>query len=128
MVLMGRGPMFQVGAIDYGVPRVLPWYLLLGAICGFAAVGFSRLLYWVEDQFEKLPIDWMWWPAIGCVVLGVVGYFVPRVLGVGYDTISDILNVHLVLKMLLLVMFCKALVRLATIGSGTAGVRAVAKI
>ena len=121
MVLMGRGPMFQVGVIDYGVPRVLPWYLLLGAICGFAAVGFSRLLYWVEDQFEKLPIDWMWWPAIGCVILGVVGYFVPRVLGVGYDTISDILNVHLVFKMLLLVMFFKALVLLATIGSGTSG-------
>ena len=121
LVLMGRGPMFEVGAIDFGIPRVIPWYLLLGAICGFAAVGFSRLLYWVEDQFEKLPIDWMWWPAIGCVILGVVGYFVPRVLGVGYDTISDILNVHLVFKMLLLVMIFKALVLVATIGSGTSG-------
>jgi H+/Cl- antiporter ClcA len=120
-VLMGRGPMFEVGTIDFGVPRVLPWYLLLGAICGFAAVGFSRLLYWVEDQFEKLPIDWMWWPAIGCVVLGVVGYFVPRVLGVGYDTISDILNAHLVFKVLLLVMIFKALVLVVTIGSGTSG-------
>jgi CIC family chloride channel protein len=121
LVLMGRGPMFEVGAIDFGIPRVLPWYLLLGVICGFAAVGFSRLLYWVEDQFEKLPIDWMWWPAIGCVVLGVVGYFVPRVLGVGYDTISDILNAHLAFKMLLLVMIFKALVLVATIGSGTSG-------
>ena len=120
-VLMGRGPMFSVGAIDYGIPRVLPWYLLLGAICGFAAVGFSRLLYWVEDQFEKLPIDWMWWPAIGCVILGVVGYFVPRVLGVGYDTISDILNTHLIFKMLILVMIFKALVLVVTIGSGTSG-------
>jgi CIC family chloride channel protein len=121
LVLMGRGPMFQVGTIDFGVPRVLPWYLLLGAICGLAAVGFSNLLYWVEDQFEKLPIDWMWWPAIGCVILGVVGYFVPRVLGVGYDTISDILNVHLVFSVLLLVMLCKALVLVVTIGSGTSG-------
>jgi H+/Cl- antiporter ClcA len=121
LVLMGHGPMFQVGTIDYGIPRVLPWYLLLGAICGFAAVGFSRLLYWVEDQFEKLPIDWMWWPAIGCVVLGVVGYFVPRVLGVGYDTISDILNGHIVFKILLLVLICKALVLVVTIGSGTSG-------
>jgi H+/Cl- antiporter ClcA/CBS domain-containing protein len=120
-VLMGRGPMFEVGAIDFGIPRVLPWYLLLGAICGFAAVGFSRLLYWVEDQFEKLPVHWMWWPALGCVVLGVTGYFVPRVLGVGYDTISDILNAHLVFKVLLLVMLCKALVLLVTIGSGTSG-------
>ena len=121
LVLMGRGPMFEVGTIDFGIPRVLPWYLLLGVICGFAAVGFSRLLYWVEDQFEKLPIDWMWWPAIGCVVLGIVGYFVPRVLGVGYDTISDILNAHLLFKMLLLVMIFKALVLVVTIGSGTSG-------
>ncbi len=121
LVLMGRGPMFEVGAIEYGIPRVLPWYLLLGGICGFAAVGFSRLLYWVEDQFERLPIDWMWWPAIGCLVLGVTGYFVPRVLGVGYDTISDILNTHLVFKVLLLVMIFKALVLLVTIGSGTSG-------
>jgi chloride channel protein, CIC family len=120
-VLMGRGPMFQVGAIDYGIPRVIPWYLLLGVICGLAAVGFSRLLYWVEDQFEKLPIHWMWWPALGCIVLGVTGYFVPRVLGVGYDTISDILNAQLVFKVLLLVMLCKALVLLVTIGSGTSG-------
>jgi H+/Cl- antiporter ClcA len=121
LVLMGRGPMFEVGVIDFGIPRALPWYLLLGGICGFAAVGFSRLLYWVEDQFEKLPIDWMWWPAIGCVVLGVVGYFVPRVLGVGYDTISDILNAQLLFKTLLLVMIFKALVLVATIGSGTSG-------
>ncbi len=121
LVLMGRGPMFEVGTIDFGIPRVLPWYLLMGAICGFAAVGFSRLLYWVEDQFERLPIDWMWWPAIGCVILGVTGYFVPRILGVGYDTISDILNAHLVFKMLLLVMIFKALVLVVTIGSGTSG-------
>ena len=121
LVTMGRGPMFEVGTIDFGIPRVIPWYLLLGAICGFAAVGFSRLLYWVEDQFEKLPFDWMWWPALGCVVLGVVGYFQPRVLGVGYDTISDILNAHLILSVLVAVMVCKALVLLVTIGSGTSG-------
>src|SRR6185312_720420 len=60
--LMGAGPMFKVAPVDFGVPGAVPWYLLLGVICGFAAVGFSKLLYWVEDQFEKLPIHWMWWP------------------------------------------------------------------
>src|SRR5947209_18809633 len=63
--LMGRGPMFSVGELDFAIPRALPFYLLLGVLCGFAAVGFSKLLYWVEDQFEKLPLDPMWWPAIG---------------------------------------------------------------
>ena len=81
--LMGRGPMFDVGAVDFGLPHALPFYLVLGVICGFAALGFSRALYWVEDQFEKLPIHEMWWPAIGALGLGIIGYFVPRVLGVG---------------------------------------------
>src|SRR5437879_7024995 len=44
--LMGGGPMFSVVPVDFGIPRALPFYLLLGVICGFAAVGFSKLLYW----------------------------------------------------------------------------------
>src|SRR5436305_4600042 len=68
--LLGAGPMFQVGVVDFGIPRALPFYLLLGPLCGLAAVGFSRLLYWTEDQFEKLPIDELWWPAIGALGLG----------------------------------------------------------
>ncbi|HET9697863.1 MAG TPA: chloride channel protein, partial [Terriglobales bacterium] len=83
LVLMGKGPMFQVGAVEFGVPDSLPWYVLLGIVCGLAAVGFTKLLYWVEDHFERLPVDPMWWPAIGALGLGVIGYFVPRVLGVG---------------------------------------------
>src|SRR6202041_2437246 len=54
MQLFGGGPMFSVAPVDFGIPRALPFYLLLGVICGFAAVGFSKLLYWGEDQFEKL--------------------------------------------------------------------------
>src|SRR6202042_877086 len=54
--LLGVGPMFEVSAMDFSVPRALPFYLLLGVVCGFAAVAFSKALYWIEDQFEKLPI------------------------------------------------------------------------
>ena len=121
MQLLGTGPMFTVAAMDFGIPRALPFYLLLGVICGFAAVIFSRLLYWTEDQFEKLPIDDLWWPAIGALGLGIIGYFVPRVLGVGYDTISDILNAHLALKLLLVVMVAKAIALVVSLGSGTSG-------
>jgi len=119
--LMGRGPMFVVSPVDFGIPNALPYYLVLGVVCGVAAVVFSRALYWVEDQFEKLPIDDMWWPAIGALGLGIIGYFVPRVLGVGYDTITDILNNHLALKVLLLVLVFKALALLVSLGSGTSG-------
>jgi H+/Cl- antiporter ClcA len=121
MQLLGVGPMFKVSAMDFAIPRGLPFYLGLGLICGLAAVGFSKLLYWVEDQFEKLPIDEMWWPAIGALGLGIIGFFVPRVLGVGYDTIGDILNGQLAWKILLVVMLAKAAALAVSLGSGTSG-------
>ena len=121
MQLLGAGPMFKVEAMNFDIPRALPFYLLLGVICGLAAVGFSKLLYWTEDQFEKLPIDELWWPAIGALGLGIIGYLVPRVLGVGYDTIGDILNASLAWKLLLVVMLAKAVALVISLGSGTSG-------
>ncbi|MDB5034152.1 MAG: Cl-channel, voltage gated [Chlorobi bacterium] len=120
-LLMGRGPMFDIGPVDFSVPAALPFYAVLGLICGLAAVGFSNALYWVEDMFEKLPIDSAWWPAIGGLMLGVIGLFFPRVLGVGYDTISGILNNNLALPVLLAVMVFKSLALLVSLGSGTSG-------
>ncbi len=119
--LMGPGPMFKVGALDFGLPHALPFYVVLGVLCGAAALGFSNALYWVEDQFEKLPIHYMWWPAIGALGLGIIGYFVPRVLGVGYDTISDILNTRMLLGALLAVMVFKSAALAISLGSGTSG-------
>ena len=121
MQLLGRGPMFQVGAMEFGIPRALPFYLVLGPICGLGAVGLSKALYWVEDLFEKLPFDEMWWPAIGALALGVIGFFVPRVFGVGYDTIGDILNGQLAWKLLLVVMIAKFAALVISLGSGTSG-------
>src|SRR4029077_3332550 len=121
MQLLGRRPMFQVGAMHCGVPGALPYYLLLGPICGLAAVGLSKALYGMEDLFEKLPFDEMWWPAIGGLVLGVIGFFVPRVFGVGYDTIGDILNAQLAWKLLLIVMIAKFAAVVISLGSGTSG-------
>jgi chloride channel protein, CIC family len=121
MQLLGAGPMIAVTSMDFGIPRALPFYLILGVICGLAAVRFSRLLYWTEDQFEKLPVDELWWPAIGALGLGIIGHFVPRILGVGYDTISDILNANLALRLLIIVMIAKAVALVISLGSGTSG-------
>jgi CIC family chloride channel protein len=121
MQLLGPGPMFTVSPVDFGIPHALPFYLLLGPICGLAAVGLSKALYWVEDTFEKLPFDELWWPAIGALALGVIGYFVPRVFGVGYDTIGDILNGQLAWKILLVVMIAKFAALVISLGSGTSG-------
>ena len=121
MRLLGVGPMFSVASMDFGVPKALPFYLVLGVLCGLGAVAFSKALYWVEDLFEKLPVDHLWWPAIGALGLGVIGYFVPRVLGVGYDTIGDILNANLAFKLLIVVMIAKAVALIVSLGSGTSG-------
>jgi chloride channel protein, CIC family len=120
-LLLGQKSMFEMGGADFGVPFGLPFYLLLGIICGIAAIGFTKLLYWVEDQFERLPVSDFWHPAIGALGLGIIGFFVPRVLGVGYDTISDILNNNLAFKILLLVCVFKALALVISLGSGTSG-------
>src|SRR5947209_18379444 len=121
MQFLGAGPMFTVTSMDFGIPRALSFYLILGVICGLAAVGFSRLLYWTEDLFEKLPIDELWWPAIGALGLGIIGYFVPRILGVGYDTIGDILNANLAFSVLMVIMLAKSAALAVSLGSGTSG-------
>src|SRR4051794_11893379 len=121
MQLLGPGPMFSVSAVDFGIPRALPFYLVLGPVCGIAAVLLSKALYWVEDTFEKLPVDELWWPAIGALFLGIIGFSVPRVLGVGYDTIGDILNGNLAWKLLLIVMLAKFAALVISLGSGTSG-------
>lgn len=120
-LLLGQHSMFQIGDVSFGLPIALPYYLLLGLLCGAAAIGFTKLLYWVEDQFERLPISELWHPAIGALGLGIIGFFVPRVLGVGYDTISDILNNSLTLKLLILIAVFKSLALLISLGSGTSG-------
>jgi H+/Cl- antiporter ClcA len=120
-VLLGQHSMFTMQGAQFDVLHGLPWYIVLGVLCGGAAIGFTKLLYWVEDQFEILPVNELWHPAIGALGLGIIGYFVPRVLGVGYDTISDILNNSLALKILLLVAIFKALALVISLGSGTSG-------
>lgn len=120
-LLLGTGTMFRVLPLDFGIPRALPYYLVLGLLCGAIAIGFTKALYFVEDHFDRLPVSEFWHPAIGALALGVIGFFVPRVLGVGYDTLSDILNNNLALKVLLLVAVCKSLALLLSLGAGTSG-------
>lgn len=118
----GAAPVFAVPDIIASPGgEAMTAYVLLGAIVGFLAVSVTRGLYRVEDWFETLPIHWMWWPALGAVVVGVLGWFEPRVLGVGYDNIVGLLNGTLIGRTALVLVALKCLAWVVALGSGTAG-------
>jgi chloride channel protein, CIC family len=81
----------------------------------------TRFVYATEDAFERLPIHWMWWPAMGGVAVGVIGYFVPRTLGVGYENISAILSNHWAIWTVAILCVAKLVSWTISIGSGTSG-------
>ncbi|MGA9521609.1 MAG: chloride channel protein [Myxococcaceae bacterium] len=117
----GMGPMFpipEVVAPDFAAVWV---YIFVGAVMGIASVFVTRSVYWIEDQFERLPIHWMWWPAVGAVAVGVAGLIAPKTLGVGYDNITDILNGHMLGAGLALFIVMKFVSWSIALGSGTSG-------
>ncbi len=99
----------------------LSFYLGLGVAVGALAVAITKAVYYVEDKFEHLPVHWMWWPAIGALGVGAVGFFEPRTLGVGYSNIGDILNVSLPLAVVAALCTLKFLSWSIALGSGTSG-------
>ena len=120
--LFGDETMFHVGAFDYDLVHGIPFYLVLGVICGFAAIGFSSALKRLEDFFDRMKKPpAVFHPAMGALGLGIVGYFFPRVFGPGYATIVDVLNVRLALTAVVLLLIFKAFVVLLSLGSGTSG-------
>ncbi|KRC82579.1 chloride channel protein [Sphingomonas sp. Root241] len=119
--LLGTGPLFPfTGAIVPGV-GMDAIALAVGLIIGLEAVLLSSLLYRVEDMFHRLPVHWMWWPAVGAVVVGLGGLFDPRVLGAGYANIQALLDGAFGLRLVLALLTLKAVVWLVALGSGTSG-------
>lgn len=119
---------FEGGAPAFGMPDLvapggaaLAFYVVLGALIGLASVFATKAVYAIEDGFEKLPFHWMWWPALGAVVVGVVGYFSPRTLGVGYTNIEDIISGRFVGTTMLFFCLMKFISWSIALGSGTSG-------
>jgi H+/Cl- antiporter ClcA/CBS domain-containing protein len=117
----GMEPVFKMPALEQPTILALAMYVLLGGLMGVAAVLVTRLVYAIEDGFERLPVHWMWWPAIGAVAVGVVGYFAPDTLGVGYYNISDLLSHRLTLAATAFLCGMKFLSWSIALGSGTSG-------
>lgn len=100
----------------------LAFYAVLGCLMGTLAVYITRLIYAIEDGFEeRLPIHWMWWPAIGAIAVGVVGYFEPRTLGVGYYNITNSLSGNIAASAALGLGLMKLISWSISLSSGTSG-------
>ncbi|MGZ3274155.1 MAG: chloride channel protein [Caulobacteraceae bacterium] len=120
-MLFGAGPLFPAH-----LAAGLPWWGLgacagLGVVIGLQSAALTKALYTLEDAFERLPIHWMWWPALGGLAVGLGGLVEPRALGVGYDVIGDLLTGHLLMQAVLLILVVKAGIWLVALSSGTSG-------
>lgn len=120
-LLMGTTPVFLMDTLAAPGGVALALYVLIGALLGLISVGVTHAVYGIEDAFEKLPVHWMWWPAIGAVVVGIVGYFAPLTLGVGYTNIEDILNGRLTFGALAFLCVMKFISWSVSLSSGTSG-------
>ncbi|MGE5450723.1 MAG: chloride channel protein [Acidobacteriota bacterium] len=120
-LLNGTLPVFTSGPLAVPDPLTLPAYALIGALVGLASVGVTRAVYAVEDAFHHLPVHWMWWPAIGGLAVGLIGYAYPDTLGVGYSNIDHIVQGHWGYAALATLMIAKFGSWVLALGSGTSG-------
>ncbi len=121
ILLFGWEPVFAMGPVPVATAGALAVYVGMGVVVGVLAAMVSKSVYAIEELFEKLPVHWMWWPAIGAVAVGVVGYFAPHTLGVGYENIEALLRGHLPLTMVFSLCLLKYISWVISLGSGTSG-------
>ncbi len=120
--LIGTHPLFPAPATALHLSAVTYLCCLLaGVAAGLLAVAATGLVYAAEDAFARLPIHWMWWPAIGGLVIGAGGLFVPQALGVGYNVIGDELSGRIGLGVVVGILVVKTLIWSLSLGSGTSG-------
>jgi chloride channel protein, CIC family len=120
--ILGPGPLFPgpQHAIFIG-PKGLAGCVLAGLLAGVLSSVLTLGVYAAEDGFKKLPIHWMWWPAIGGAFVGLGGMIFPQALGVGYDTIQSLLQGDVPRTMIAGVLLVKSVVWIVSLGSGTSG-------
>jgi len=120
-LLFDSGPVFPMPNLAIPSNIALGIYSFIGILVGFLSIGVSRIVYLIEDLFEELPIHWMWWPALGGLAVGLIGYFAPHTLGVGYDNIIGLLSGSWPLKLIITLCLCKFVSWAIALGSGTSG-------
>jgi chloride channel protein, CIC family len=119
--LLGSGAIFPVTAVAHVGAGPVALALVPGLTGGLLAVGVTALVYRSEDMFGRLPVHWMWWPAIGGLIIGLGGLAEPRALGVGYDVIDQLLTGRAGLSLIVGILIVKTLIWSLSLGSGTSG-------
>jgi len=122
--LLGSAPVFGVTVPASGL-RLTPLVMLLAVVCGLSGGGLAVVATWLvyrsEDAFNRLPIHWMWWPAIGGLIIGIGGLIEPHALGVGYDVIDQLLTGRAATSLIIGILVVKTLIWSLSLGSGTSG-------
>jgi len=119
--LISPKPLFSTPAFSFGGLDTLPFYVLLGLLSGVLGATLSRGLYKSEDLFRKLPLGQPWLPALGGLIVGLIGFVVPQILGVGYDVITAIIDSRVTLGLAILILVAKAVAWTLSMGSQTSG-------
>ncbi|KAA8482471.1 H+/Cl- antiporter ClcA [Arcticibacter tournemirensis] len=119
--LFESGPVFPMPDLDIPSNMALGIYSFIGIIIGIISMALTKAVYYIEDAFEKLPVHWMWWPAIGGLAVGIIGFFAPATLGVGYENITNMLSGKVPMILMLSLCFFKFLSWAIALGSGTSG-------
>ncbi len=126
-LFLGSDPIFLIPAYHFQSIYELLFYLIMGIVAGFIGILEFKLLYGIEDLFDKIKVHPVFKPAIGGILLGIIGLQFPQIFGVGYKTIGTILSpnygsptVYLAL-MLLALLIAKMFALSLTLGSGGSG-------
>ncbi len=120
--LHGSSAYFDVPQYQLHHNWELVLYLILGLLAGVVSKVFVHTLYYIEDEFElRLKIDSAWKPALGGLLVGVLGFFIPGALGAGYLVIEQALKGAFTIRMLFLLLVAKTLSTSLTLGSGGSG-------
>jgi chloride channel protein, CIC family len=120
--ILGAGPLFPIPSHTAFVgSEGLMACVLVGILAGLLSAGLTFGVYLAEDVFHRLPVHWMWWPAIGGLFVGLGGLIFPHALGVGYDNISALLTGKAGLAFIFGVLLVKSSIWVISLGSGTSG-------
>lgn len=122
LFVLGQGPLFPLSShASNAGPTTLAYCAMAGVAAGLLSALLTWAVYAFEDLFQRLPIHWMWWPALGGLVIGIGGLLCPAALGVGYDVIGGILHEQYALRTILVLVLVKAVIWSVSLGSGTSG-------